>query len=378
MSILGLLYRNFLLLRFQMNSSTSVHPFVKWGQNETHVYLSVQLSDVENVKVNIEDETLTFSAIGNGSHGRGPYEFKLDYFLPVIAQQSRYAITGRAVVIRLRKEIRETWSRLTVQSERLPWARLDFDLYQFDVSDLEQSDAEDVSLGVKVIHPTKEERERHNAEMKALEDEEEWEAFLKILKNPLTIYLLLFNMFQFAGFLCVCGMLVSFLPTRRDTVKDDWYEMVIDRLVLVQLIAFLEPLHVLLRWVRGGFLASLFQVLGRALVLFLIILPHESLHSETTVFWLFFVYPFYILSLLGFKSGLLTYLRYTVWIPLYPIGFICEGKLIVRALPLLVKSGRFTYPMPNLLNMSFDLPSFLHVYLLCMLPAFYHLMRYMY
>ncbi|KAF5396221.1 hypothetical protein PHET_11178 [Paragonimus heterotremus] len=34
--------------------------------------------------------------------------------------------------------------------------------------------------------------------------------------------------------------------------------------------------------------------------------------------------------------------------------------------------------MPNSLNMSFDLPSFLHIYLLCMLPAFYHLMRYMY
>ncbi|KAF5396935.1 Very-long-chain (3R)-3-hydroxyacyl-CoA dehydratase [Paragonimus heterotremus] len=334
MSILGLFYRSFCLFRFQMSSSTPVHPFVKWGQNETHVYLSVQLSDVENVKVNIEDETLTFSAIGNGSHGRGPYEFKLDYFLPVIAQQSRYTITGRAVVIRLRKELRETWSRLTIQSERLPWARLDFDLYQFDVSDLEQSDTENVNLGVKVIHPTKEERERHNAEMKALEDEEEWEAFIKILKNPLTIYLLLFNMLQFAGFLCVCGMLVRFLLTGGDTAKNDWYGMVIDRLVLVQLIAFLEPLHVLLRWVRGGLLASLFQVLGRALVLFLIILPHESLHSETTVFWLFFVwsavelvrYPFYILSLLGFRNGLLTYLRYTVWIPLYPIGFICEGK----------------------------------------------------
>ncbi|KAF7246076.1 hypothetical protein EG68_10290 [Paragonimus skrjabini miyazakii] len=314
-----------------MNSSTPVHPFVKWGQNETHVYLSVQLSDVENVKVNIEDETLTFSATGNGSHGRGPYEFKLDYFLPVIAQQSRYAITGRAVVIRLCKELRETWSRLTIQSERLPWARLDFDLYQFDVSDLEQSDTEDVNLGVKVIHPTKEERERHNAEMKALEDEEEWEAFVKILKNPLTIYLLLFNMFQFAGFLCVCGMLVRFLPTGGDTAKDDWYEMVIDRLVLVQLIAFLEPLHVLL---RSTYLKDISE--------------SDLVHKLTP-------------HLIG-----------------QTVLFFIEGKLIVRALPLLIKSGRFSYPMPNSLNMSFDLPSFLHVYLLCMLPAFYHLMRYMY
>ena len=28
--------------------------------------------------------------------------------------------------------------------------------------------------------------------------------------------------------------------------------------------------------------------------------------------------------------GLITWLRYTIWIPLYPLGFLCEGVVILR------------------------------------------------
>ncbi|TGZ73719.1 hypothetical protein CRM22_001351 [Opisthorchis felineus] len=369
------------------DTAVTRHPFVKWGQNETYVFLSVQLGDAEDVAVDITDESLTFAAVGNGAHGREQYRFRLDYYLPIVAKQSRYTVTGRAILIRLRKELKDAWPRLTVQSEKLPWTHLDFDLYQFDASDAEPSgDDAEGGVKVKVIRPTKEERELHNAEMRAIEMEEEWEAFLKVLKHPLTIYLLLFNLFQFAGFLSVFGSLVLVLLKVEGYVPRDWFESSISRLAVVQLLAFLEPLHVCLRWVRGGILASLLQVSGRALVLFLIVIPHKELHTDSSVFWLFFVwsaievqrYPFYICSLLGYKNGLLTYLRYTSWIPLYPIGFMCEGKLIVRALPWLTKSRRFSYSMPNALNMAFDFPMFLHTYLVGMIAVFYFLMRYMY
>ncbi|KER25547.1 hypothetical protein T265_07006 [Opisthorchis viverrini] len=55
-----------------------------------------------------------------------------------------------------------------------------------------------------------------------------------------------------------------------------------------------------------------------------------------------------------------------------------KGKLIVRALPWLAKSRRFSYSMPNALNMAFDFPLFLHTYLVGMTAVFYFLMRYMY
>ena len=46
-------------------------------------------------------------------------------------------------------------------------------------------------------------------------------------------------------------------------------------------------------------------------------------------------YPYYALRLFDEEIGLITYLRYTLWIPLYPIGFMCEGGSFVYLLALL-------------------------------------------
>ncbi len=39
-----------------------------------------------------------------------------------------------------------------------------------------------------------------------------------------------------------------------------------------------------------------------------------------------FRYPYYMLRTYNCDIGLITWLRYTLWIPLYPLGFLCEGK----------------------------------------------------
>lgn len=40
-------------------------------------------------------------------------------------------------------------------------------------------------------------------------------------------------------------------------------------------------------------------------------------------------YPYYALSVLNIDFPVLSWLRYTVWIPLYPVGFTCEGKSVI-------------------------------------------------
>jgi very-long-chain (3R)-3-hydroxyacyl-CoA dehydratase len=70
-----------------------------------------------------------------------------------------------------------------------------------------------------------------------------------------------------------------------------------------------------------------------------------------------------------------------MWIPLYPLGFFCEGLLSVEnqlmltlqmllsgfvmmlALPYFEKLGRWSFAMPNAYNMSFHFPTFLRVYM---------------
>nr|CAH8848926.1 unnamed protein product [Trichobilharzia regenti] len=350
-----------------IDSTQCIHPFVHWGQSEEYVFLSIKVANANVDSIVIKEEEFSFSASSLVADGVKKYEFNMVYYLPIIPEDSRYVVTSMSVNIKLKKELKDSWPRLTYSSQRLPWVRPDFDRYQFQESDLE--DDED-GIKLNVVHPSKEERDKHNLEQMMLQDEEEWEAFLNLIKNPLTIYLFMFNIIQFA-----------------EVEKIAFYDWVIDRLFLVQILATLEPVHALLGWIQGGnIVASFFQVFGRSLVLFFIVLPHSQFHSESTTYWLFLAwslsevirYPYYILSLLSFQNGLITYLRHTLWIILYPIGFICEGKLIIRSIPLLKESQRFSLALPNIANISFDFPIFLQVYLLAMSFGFYYLMRHLY
>lgn len=76
--------------------------------------------------------------------------------------------------------------------------------------------------------------------------------------------------------------------------------------------------------------------------------------------------------------GFLTWLRYTIWIPLYPLGILCEGIVILRNIPYFVETGRYSVSLPNDWNFAFDMPLFMKIYLLLLvLPGSYFLMNYM-
>lgn len=45
---------------------------------------------------------------------------------------------------------------------------------------------------------------------------------------------------------------------------------------------------------------------------------------------IFHRYPYYMLRVYDVEISFLTWLRYTIWIPLYPLGFICEGVVVLR------------------------------------------------
>ncbi len=95
--------------------------------------------------------------------------------------------------------------------------------------------------------------------------------------------------------------------------------------------------------------------------------------------------------------GIITWLRYTVWIPLYPLGFLCEGIVILRYvatfnksvfihivlstfrnIPFFEETGKFSVSLPNKWNFSFHFPTLMRMYLLFFfLPAMYTMMSYM-
>lgn len=166
----------------------------------------------------------------------------------------------------------------------------------------------------------------------------------------------------------------------------DTYTVVGNPMKFIQLLQFLEVLHPIFGYTKGSAFMPLLQISGRAFILFCMIEGESRMQSKPVVFYVFAVwsmievvrYPYYITQLVKIDIPVLTWLRYTTWIPLYPLGFLCEGIIVLRNIPYFEETQKFTIPLPNEWNFAFHFPSFLRIYILILcLPGMYTMMSHM-
>lgn len=167
-----------------------------------------------------------------------------------------------------------------------------------------------------------------------------------------------------------------------DSIKET-YDAVGNPLKFIQLLQFLEVMHPLFGYTKSSVLVSLLQTGCRAFVLFCMIEAEPRMQTKPVVFYLFVLwctveivrYPYYITQLLNVEISFLTWLRYTIWIPLYPLGIICEVIIIIRNIPYFEETQKFTISLPNSYNFALHFPSILRFYLLfLLLPGIYTIM----
>ncbi|TRY72424.1 hypothetical protein TCAL_14901 [Tigriopus californicus] len=62
----------------------SPSPFVYWAQNESHIFLRVDLKHVQKHQLNIAEEEIEFTGYGIGAQGSSEveYHFLIEFFLP--------------------------------------------------------------------------------------------------------------------------------------------------------------------------------------------------------------------------------------------------------------------------------------------------------
>lgn len=221
------------------------------------------------------------------------------------------------------------------------------------------------------------------------------------------VYLILYNLCMFVGHLYVLSvMAVRYFRDGPDSMPGT-YDAVGSAYRFIQLISWLEVMHPIFGYTKGGVLPTFLQVAGRTMMIFCLIEAEPRMQTKPVVFYLFLVYstielvrfvnifnwfvyllltkfiycryPYYISQLYRRDIGFLTWLRYTIWIPLYPLGFLCEGIIILRNIPYFEETKTFTLTLPNAWNFSFYFPIFLRLILLfVMLPTMYTLMTHMY
>uniref|UniRef100_A0A8D0E828 Very-long-chain (3R)-3-hydroxyacyl-CoA dehydratase n=1 Tax=Salvator merianae TaxID=96440 RepID=A0A8D0E828_SALMN len=332
------------------SAATSLTPQVHWAQRHHELYLRVELSDVQDPDIAITDNVLHFKAQGHGAKGNNVYQFQIG-FLELVEPQPTYKMTQRQLNITVKKKESHWWERLTKQEKRPLFLAPDFDRW------LDESDAE-MELKAK----EEEKINKIHLENRTPKDS------LRPLKKG---YLFMYNLVQFLGFSWIfVNMTVRLFMLGKDSFFDTFHNTA-DMMYFCQMLAFTEIVNTLLGVVRAPLLPVILQVCGRNFILSVVFGSVEEMQSKAVVFFVFYVwsmvelfrYPFYMLSCIDIEWKLLTWIRYSIWIPLYPLGVLAEAVSVIQAIPVFSSTGRFSLTLSHPLNFTIPFSVFLQVYL---------------
>lgn len=424
------------------NEIKRLHPFVHWAQSPSHISLRVDLSQTQDLKVFIEGDTdscLEFSAKGRGAHGLQEYHFSLEFYSQVDKDIVNTKIE-RYVLILIKKSSQVSWPRLTKHSSRLPWLRVDFDRYddsdesdatedkysEFDINKAaeqlrlnnsrqsrvdsgDQSDQQQPSSSwassldslfkenklyksnFDTFNPFNKRTNKTKTAANMKYDHRKEAATMdnskNLARNALDYkktYLFLYNLVMFIMFLKVFIVLV--IKGLSGTIDDGVVQGAAFIIKLLTYTQLLETIHPMLGLVPGGPMMPFTQSIGRLVVNYFLTEPIIRLDSAPYAHYLFIVwssieifrYSFYALRVFKVNIYALTWCRYTLFLPLYPMGGLCESMVLLSTIKHYEKTGEHSISLPNAANASFNLPWTLRVYIFVLLgPTIYMLMKYM-
>jgi len=401
-----------------------LHPFVHWAQSQSHISLRVDLAEANDLVVSVGDNrsSFKFSAQGKGAQGLQSYCFELDLHAKVEEDFDCHSIE-RYVLILIKKVHQATWPRLTKSPTRLAWLRVDFDRFTNDSSDGENSSEDELSKGRRshellrqeladtnrkhkqsstsssksnslwandIFNPfNKRSRSTDSGSMKYdyRKDSMLLDCSKNTAKNALDYrktYLFLYNLVMFIMFLKV--YIVLLIKGISSTIDDDIVQGAAFIIKILTYTQLLETIHPMLGLVPGGPLMPFTQVVGRILVNYFLTQPNIRQDSAPFAQYLFIVwssveifrYSFYALRVFKVNIYPLTWCRYTLFLPLYPMGGLCESMVVFSTIKHLEKTGEYSLDLPNQANISINLPFLLRFYTFAVLgPSIYILMRYM-
>ncbi|XP_029806619.1 very-long-chain (3R)-3-hydroxyacyl-CoA dehydratase 3 isoform X1 [Suricata suricatta] len=340
-------------------------PHVYWAQRHRELYLRVELSDVQNPAISIIENVLHFKAQGHGAKGDNVYEFHLEFLDPV-KPEPVYKLTQRQVNITIQKKVRNWWERLTKQEKRPLFLAPDFDRW------LDESDAE-MELRAK---------EQERLKKLRLESQGSPEVIANLRKG----YLFMYNFVQFLGFSWIfVNMTVRFFILGKESFYDTFHT-VADMMYFCQMLSAVETINAAIGVIKSPVIPCLIQLLGRNFILFIIFGTVEEMQTKAVVFFVFltwsaieiFRYPFYMLSCIDMDWKVLTWLRYTVWIPLYPLGCLAEAVSVIQSIPVFNETGRFSFTLPYPVKIKVRFSFFLQIYLIILFLGLYINFRHLY
>ncbi|KAK7337440.1 hypothetical protein VNO77_18015 [Canavalia gladiata] len=121
----------------------SRHPEVKWAQRVDKVYITVQLPDSKNAKVDLTPDGI-FSFSGSAGAEDRQYELKLELFDKVNVEESKINVGVRSIFCVIQKAENGWWKRLLHGEGKPPhYVKVDWDKWV----DEDEDDGEQPDLG---------------------------------------------------------------------------------------------------------------------------------------------------------------------------------------------------------------------------------------
>ncbi|KAL0271615.1 UNVERIFIED_CONTAM: hypothetical protein PYX00_008652 [Menopon gallinae] len=348
----------------------TLSPFVFWAQTESSLSLKVDLKDVKNTNVSLEKDSLVFSADGKGARGQNKYSFTLNFFSTLDPEASTLKSLDRELEFNLKKIDTGFWPRLTKTPQKPAWLKIDFDKWKSEDPDIDEEEGRNVMDDYPGLYDKLQKEERGYR-----------------IEDYKKVYLVFYNLFQFIGFVYVLTVIGIRYFRSGPLSMEGTYENTGTVMKLCHLFMWLEVLHPIFGYTKNTVLAPLMQVFGRCTILFVMVEAEPRMQTKPVIFYLFIIwslvevvrYPYYIAQLNKIEIGFLTWLRYTIWIPLYPLGILCEGIIILRNIPYFEETMKFTVSLPNSWNFAFHFPTVMKTYLLLLFfPAMCMMMSHMY
>jgi len=116
----------------------SLTPNVIWAQRKETVYLKIDLQDVQNQKIelNEDDSSFSFTATSNSK----PYALNFRFYGKVNKKDSKISVTGRAVELQIKKAQSGFWDHLLSDdspSKKPFWLKVDWNKWKDEDDDEE-------------------------------------------------------------------------------------------------------------------------------------------------------------------------------------------------------------------------------------------------
>jgi len=126
-----------------MAGDSSIPPPCIWAQRNDKVYLTIQVNDLQDAKIELQETTLHIT--GKGGVDKKNYDVTIEFYKEVDIATSKYVVQSRNIPMVIMKKDDEFWPSLMKDKKKAHWLKTDFDKWR-EEDDSEDEGGDDMQL----------------------------------------------------------------------------------------------------------------------------------------------------------------------------------------------------------------------------------------